>query len=265
MLQLGGLYLGLQLVGCLLVTEPTLDRELVPQNENEEGRNDILMDESDGEKHLTPREALKTKEFYLLWITRFCAVLITQSVSGFYKAFGQTFIADDHFLSFVGAVSSVFNCTGRLFYGLLMDRTTYKTAMLLEMTSLTLLVASLTLTQYGGRAMFAAWIWLVYFTFPGTFSTQPAVTTQTFGHKYGGTIYGFLFTSDILNNFMVGALSETLLKSGGWSAMFICLSVFSLVAFFVTLLFPRDPRPETVRPDKYQVTNPESLCDNSNS
>ena len=31
MLQLGGLYLGLQLVGCLLVTEPTLDRELVPQ------------------------------------------------------------------------------------------------------------------------------------------------------------------------------------------------------------------------------------------
>ena len=53
---------------------------------------------------------------------RFCAVLITQSVSGFYKAFGQSFIADDHFLSFVGAVSSVFNCTGRLFYGILMDR-----------------------------------------------------------------------------------------------------------------------------------------------
>ena len=55
-------------------------------------------------------------------LSRFCAVLITQSVSGFYKAFGQSFIADDHFLSFVGAVSSVFNCTGRLFYGILMDR-----------------------------------------------------------------------------------------------------------------------------------------------
>ena len=39
-------------------------------------------------------------------------VLITQSVSGFYKAFGQTFIHDDHLLSFVGAVSSVFNCSG---------------------------------------------------------------------------------------------------------------------------------------------------------
>ena len=59
---------------------------------------------------------------YNLSSLRFCAVLITQSVSGFYKAFGQSFIADDHFLSFVGAVSSVFNCTGRLFYGILMDR-----------------------------------------------------------------------------------------------------------------------------------------------
>ena len=31
---------------------------------------------------------------------------------------------------------------------------------------------------------------------------------QTFGHKHGGTIYGFLFTSDIINNFLVGALSR---------------------------------------------------------
>ena len=31
---------------------------------------------------------------------------------------------------------------------------------------------------------------------------------QTFGHKHGGTIYGFLFTSDIINNLLVGALSR---------------------------------------------------------
>ena len=80
----------------------------------------------DGEAYATPRQALQTKEFYMLWVTRFCAVLITQSVSGFYKAFGQSFIADDHYLSFVGAVSSVFNCTGRLFYGVLMDKTSYR-------------------------------------------------------------------------------------------------------------------------------------------
>ena len=46
----------------------------------------------------------------------------SQTIAGFYKAFGQTFILDDHFLSFVGAVCSVFNCSGRLMYGLLMDK-----------------------------------------------------------------------------------------------------------------------------------------------
>ena len=62
--------------------------------------------QDDGETFVSPREALQRREFYLLW-------LITQSVSGFYKAYGQTFIKDDHFLSFVGAVSSVFNCSGK--------------------------------------------------------------------------------------------------------------------------------------------------------
>jgi len=49
-------------------------------------------------------------------------VLITQTIAGFYKTFGQTFVRDDHFLSLVGAVCSLFNCSGRLFYGMLMDK-----------------------------------------------------------------------------------------------------------------------------------------------
>ncbi len=43
---------------------------------------------------------------------------------------------------------------------------------------------------------------LIHFIF------QPAVTTQTFGHKYGGFIYAFLFSSDLVNNLMVATLSK---------------------------------------------------------
>jgi len=245
MLILAAIYISIQLIACSMVTEPTIDSELVPQSEDmEEERNqEILMDQTDGESYVTPREALKRKEFYLLWFTRFSVVMITQSVSGFYKAFGQTFIADDHFLSFVGAVSSIFNCSGRLFYGILMDKTNYKTAMTVETVCLTLLVASLPATSYGGKIAFTIWIWAIYCTFPGTYSTQPAVTTQTFGHKYGGTIYGFLFTSDIINNLLVGTLSPALLHYGGWIGFFLCLSVFGLVAFTITCFFPAEPCP----------------------
>ena len=28
------------------------------------------------------------------------------------------------------------------------------------------------------KAVYAIWVWAIYFTFPGTYSTQPAVTTQ---------------------------------------------------------------------------------------
>ena len=53
-------------------------------------------------------------------------VLMSNGVLGFYKAFGQTFIRDDKFLSLVGSISSVFNCTGRFFWGTIMDKSAYK-------------------------------------------------------------------------------------------------------------------------------------------
>ena len=59
-----------------------------------------------------------------------------------------------------------------------MDRTSYKTAMLLVTSGLSLLVSILPLTWYLGTAAFTLFIWSIYFTFPGTYSTMPAVTTQ---------------------------------------------------------------------------------------
>ena len=108
--------------------------------------------------------------------------------------------------------------------------------------------------SYFRQVGFAVWIWAIYGTFPGTYSTQPAITTQAFGHKFGGTIYGFLFTSDIINNLLVadhtgqddfltiflkvGSLSRWLLDAGGWLGFFVCLSGFGAVALIVTAFFP---------------------------
>ena len=75
---------------------------------------------------------------------------------------------------------------------------------------------------------------------------------QTFGHKYGGTIYGFLFTSDIINNLLVGTLSSALLRYGGWIGFFLCLSGFGLLAFTITCFFPASPCPGP-RPIRLEV------------
>ena len=62
--------------------------------------------------------------------------------------------------------------------------------------------------------------------FTGTYSTQPAVSIKTFGPKYGGAIYGFLFTSDIVNNLLVGVMSKSILEAWGYLGLFLILAAF---------------------------------------
>jgi len=285
LLILGGIYLGLGLFACLLITQPPPDWIDKQSKDDKDQKKDDKEDVEDSEvissdEWVSWQEALCRKEFYLLWITRFSVVLISQVASAFNKPFGQTFIRDDHYLSLVTAITSVFNCTGRFVYGIIMDKFAYKVAMSLEATLLILLMSTLYLSSLIGidpscnpvnetlsnfsssnftttvepwtcddetsvttKVVFAVWIWAIFFTFPGTFSTQPAVTTETFGYKFGGTIYGFIFTTDIFNNLLVALMADWLKTNYGWLGLFLATSVWGFVALGATLLFPYRPRP----------------------
>ena len=59
------------------------------------------------------------------------------------------------------------------------------------------------------------------------------ITLQTFGHRHGGTIYGFLFTSDILNNLLVGGLSSAVLAWGGWTGFFLVLAGWVVAQLYI--------------------------------
>jgi len=264
LLILGGIYFILGMVACILITQPPDD--WLDKNASEDyGKL--------SEDYVTPFEALKRKELYLLWITRLSVVLISNNIGAFYKAFGQTFIFDDHFLGVIGAVTSVFNCTGRLFYGMIMDKTAYKVSMSIEACLLIILISTFYLTSMIGldptpicvdmpstttlasdciaqpvtslttKLVYAVWIFAIFFTFPGTYSTQPAVTTQTFGHKYGGFIYAFLFSSDIVNNLLSAFMSKAIHEKFGWLGLFLIVSAWGFVALTATLFFPYKPRP----------------------
>lgn len=102
---------------------------------------------------LRPMQVLRTTKFYIFWMAMFLNCSISYYLSSMYKvwllglfsfipctvvihmwyifeyypqAYGQTFIADDHFLALVGSVASGFNCAGRLVWGKLLDRFHYK-------------------------------------------------------------------------------------------------------------------------------------------
>ena len=115
-------------------------------------------------------------------------------------------------------------------------------------------------TSLTTKIVYSLWIFAIYFTFPGTNSTQPAVTTQTFGQKYGGFIYAFIFSSDIVNNLMVAAMSKVdtfnwhllllpclfncqeIKRRFGWFGLFLIVSAWGFVALIATLFYPYRPR-----------------------
>ena len=75
---------------------------------------------------------LLRKEFYLLWLTRFGMVLISQCLSGFYKAFALKELSyNDEFIATVGAVAGIFNCIGRISMGFLVDKFSYRQVFLI--------------------------------------------------------------------------------------------------------------------------------------
>ena len=63
--------------------------------------------------------------------------------------------------------------------------------------------------------------------------------------RYGGTIYAFLFSSDIVNNLMVAALSKEIKQEFGYLGLFLIISAWGLVALLATALYPQNPSPKS--------------------
>ena len=95
-----------------------------------------------------------------------------------------------------------------------------------------------TQTNFTTKAVYAVWVWAIFLTFPGTFSMQPAVTTQTFGQRHGGSIYACLFSSDVINNLLVAILFPRIIEAYGWLCLFLVMSVSGVVALIATLSLP---------------------------
>ena len=79
---------------------------------------------------------MKTCEFWILWSTFFLNTQAIGYINSMYKAYGQVFINDDHFLAVVGAFAAIFNASGRVFWGHLCDKFGYRSCMLVVTASM---------------------------------------------------------------------------------------------------------------------------------
>ena len=249
-LILGGTYAVMQLIGCVFLVDPPPPKIYVQLSQNDDGpiqedsKSTTLstkqQKESPSHEDVKPLKMLLRLNFYLLWIMFMLAGLSTSFLTSLYKQFGLEEFGNDHFLSAVGSVSSVFNLLGRLLWGLLADIVTYKFALVLEIGFMTFLLFTLFITTAGGHWMFLFWMCGLYFCIGGNFSLFPASIARSFGQKYVGVNYGLLFTSQIVGSIISALLASQLVTVINWWGMFFVLSGLTSVGLLTAICYQHD-------------------------
>ena len=186
---------------------------------------------------LHPKQVLLKPNFYILWfmfLSNGIAVIFTSTL---YKIFGQEFITNDHYFAAVGSVSAIFNCAGRIVWGLVADLVSYKFSLVIVSAVMTIFMLTFYSTILGGRVMYFVWVCVIFFCIGGNFSLFPTAIGRAFGLKYAPVNYGMLFTSQVVAG-SLGALLSTSLRSliGFYGLMFL-VSVFSCIGLLLALVY----------------------------
>lgn len=186
---------------------------------------------------LRPVEVLKDVNFYLLW---FMFLLNTEAVvyvSSVSKIFGETFISGDRFLTAVTSASSGFNAAGRILWGLVSDRVSFKFAMVIMTALATVFLSTFYLSSLSdSRSMYLIWLCMIYLCLGGNYSLFPTATCQLFGPQHMAANYGLLFTSHAVSAVTGAVLSSSFSKSVGWFGSFITVAGFSCLGFLLSLI-----------------------------
>ncbi|KAI3388043.1 hypothetical protein SNEBB_008849 [Seison nebaliae] len=236
-LVLAGCYFFLQLVGVLLLRRKTDQHQLLLSSSNDSINNGDEVGEIVDEKttkYFYLKE-VKTFFFIAMFLTMFFNSLSILLVSTMYKAYGQTFIKDDKFLAIVGAIAGIMNSSGRVMWGYICDRFSYKLAMSLICLFMTIFTATFLLTPYGGKFMYFVWTCSFYLTFCGMFSVVPGGIAKYFDADYFLEYYGIIFFAQALVSPITAIISQSIYKSFSWPGIFLTSAVASTISFFANV------------------------------
>ena len=177
---------------------------------------------------------IKLPQFWMLWLafvlSAICGLMTIGAYSSFAKSIPGADINNTDYLVLVGALAALFNGLGRIIWGMLSDKITYKKSMMIMFTIQAILMVSFFITATN-IVMFIIFVCALYFCFGGNFSMFPTATSDLFGSKNLGPNYGVVFTAYGIAGFMGATMVNTFVTLfGGYLTLFIVMGLMSLAA-----------------------------------
>jgi len=181
----------------------------------------------------TPKETLKTPQFYMIIFAFMLATAAGLMIIPFAKVLGTAGGLTPAVATSGVMVISIFNSSGRLFWGWLSDKIGRKNTLII----LTLMAGTSILFVSSAQSyMILVLIAIVAFSYGGFLGTFPALTADFWGIKNMGTNYGM-----VLLGFGIGAVAASFVAgyikdhTGNFFWAFIIASAASYLGFLLVL------------------------------
>jgi len=223
------------------------------------------------------RDAIKTKQFWLIWAVLCLNVSAGIGVIGMASPMLQEIFGASAAVAagFTGLIS-LFNIGGRFFWASLSDhigrKATYATFFLL---GIVLYASAPSLARAGSQALFVLAVCVIVSMYGGGFATIPAYLADTFGTQYVGAIHGRLLTAwstaGIIGPVLVNYIREAEVAAGiprqqVYDVTMYVLAGLLVLGFFANALvktqIPLDFARGKPNPKSQIPTNPEPRIPN---
>ncbi len=247
----GVLFLILVVLGSLVMVNP-------PDGWKPAGWNPPAPKPGCATKGCTPKEMLRTPQYYMLW-TMFifgalAGLMVIGNVQNFakhatdgFEGHGFTAMQAADFAVLGAAIClPIFNGAGRIVWGQVSDKIGRRMALVYMFLFQGIMMAAFFYTT-GSEYLFYIVAALIGFNFGGNFALFPAATADSFGSDTVGINYGYVFTAygigGIAGPFIAGYVQD---NGMSFTYAFIPAAIMCFVAMALALMYkPEAARKET--------------------
>ena len=143
----------------------------------------------------TVKEAFFSRVFWDILLMLTCSSMYGYFVAANYKNYGIVNIPDDRFLTLLGSLGALFNGSGRLLWGVILDRSNFKTVYTVLATLMALNAFTLYFVQEN-KGLYMIWVCSALLLEGGHFVLFPTLSIKVFFLIFVVYIYLFTFNSE---------------------------------------------------------------------